>query len=433
MRNHRDILGWFGSVMLATVVAPLAACTTGVPNDTDTESDVISRSDTCTQQRFEDEAGGRWVLRQPGAAKRAAALAPGQRAPWQQRAPKPPRTTPMPVAELAEGMRAVTLRDGCEYVEDSAQVARAEWSVANRSRVFDFPGSTGSLPPNDASPEGGGVRGTAPGTVAPSVVLGSDQREPRSDNTSYPMRTQILLSGSGGTACSATMIGESTALSAAHCFHDSANWLPDYSWSPGVDSQDSVRFPYNAGVGAAYPSINPNNPMIFRCYWVTIPGGWISSGGDRDWDYAVIEFNNASCPLRPGATVGWLGWGTQSDDTIESNIHYVYGYPGNANGSTTCGSLNGCFGPAAAPGGSCRWPKIWGWGMDGLSAWSTTLSHDIDTSGGQSGSGLYNIAQGFRKVVGIHVGCQENLFGDYNQARRIDSSVVSFIQAHSAL
>jgi V8-like Glu-specific endopeptidase len=71
--------------------------------------------------------------------------------------------------------------------------------------------------------------------------------------------------------------------------------------------------------------------------------------------------------------------------------------------------------------------------MTGLSAWSTTLSHDIDTSGGQSGSGLYNTAQGFRKVVGVHVGCQENLFGDYNEARRIDSSVVSFIQSHSAL
>jgi V8-like Glu-specific endopeptidase len=173
--------------------------------------------------------------------------------------------------------------------------------------------------------------------------------------------------------------------------------------------------------------------MVAQCYWVTIPGGWISSGGDRDWDYAVIEFNNASCPLKPGATVGWLGWGTQSDATIESNIHYVYGYPGNFNGSTSCGVANGCFGATAGGGGSCFWPKIWGWGMSGLSAWSTTLSHDIDTSGGQSGSGLYNTAQGFRKVVGVHVGCQENLFGDYNEARRIDSSVVSFIQNNSAL
>jgi hypothetical protein len=40
------------------------------------------------------------------------------------------------------------------------------------------------------------------------------------------------------------MIGESTAISAAHCFHDSNNWLPAYSWTPGADSQDSVRFPY---------------------------------------------------------------------------------------------------------------------------------------------------------------------------------------------
>ena len=389
------------------------------------EDDARADARTCPRERFEDELGRRWVLRQPAPVERARELRPGEKPPWEKPETES-RLASMEADELAEMMRAVTIVDDCEYIEERANRAAAEWVIANRATVFDFPGSTGSMPAEEV-PEGAAAQAAA----SPSIVIGSDQREKRNDNTSFPMRTQILLTGSG--ACSATMIGELTAISAAHCFHDSNNWLPDKSWAPGADSQDAVRFPYNPAPGAAYPLTNPNNPATFQCYLVTVPGGWLSSDGDRDWDYAVIEFNNPSCPLKPGGTVGWLGWGTQSDDTIEDNQHWVYGYPGNFNGSTNCGKFDGCFGPTAGPNFSCFWPKIWGWGMGGLSAWSTTLSYDIDTSGGQSGSGVYNKAQGFRKVVGIHVGCQENLFGDYNQARRIDSSVVSFIKSHSKL
>lgn len=424
--------GHLAAILLPLVSSTFWACgVEDAPQQADLEAAASSPAEaaSCARQRFEDELGRRWVLRQRGPVKLAAALAPGEKAPWQRPRATPPRTGMLPAAELAEGMRAVTLRDGCEYVEEAPRLAQAEWAHANRSRVIDFPGSTGSLPV-EGPLEASGTHNLPDGSAG--LVIGADQRELRGDNTAFPMRTQILLASSS-SACSATMIGESTAISAAHCFHDSSNWLPAYSWSPGVDSQDTVRFPYNPTPGAAYPSTNSSNRMISQCYVVTIPGGWISSGGDRDWDYAVIEFNNPSCPLKPGATVGWLGWGTQSDATIESNTHYVYGYPGNASGATGCGVPDGCFGPTAGGGGSCFWPKLWGWGMSGLSAWSTTLSHDIDTSGGQSGSGLYNTAQGFRKVVGVHVGCQENLFGDYNEARRIDSSVVSFIQSHSAL
>ena len=108
----------------------------------------------CANPRFEDELGRSWILRQPGPVKLADALAPGQNAPWQKRRTTAPRTEMMPAAELAEGMRAVTLRDGCEYVEETPRLTQAEWALANRSRVFDFPGSTGSLPAEGSSPEG---------------------------------------------------------------------------------------------------------------------------------------------------------------------------------------------------------------------------------------------------------------------------------------
>jgi V8-like Glu-specific endopeptidase len=376
---------------------------------------------------FTDKNGRKWRARTN--VPFAKEPEPGEKARWErpkrENVLKPPRQ--MTDAELARAMRPVALSDKCEYVSDPdtrvAQLARR-----NIDRIMTFRGSRGSIGGKEEAekvPIPKRVKGQKQQDDPQNIIIGTDQREKRRDNTSYPMRTQVLLSNqNGGGRCSGTMIGPSTMITAAHCVHDSNNWLATKTWSPGVDSEDTVDFPYNPFSGG-YPSNNASNTAIFQCYWVTIPGGYLD-GGDDEWDFAVIEFAGGynNCNLSPGNTVGWLGWGSQSNATIENNINYIYGYP--AGGTTPkCGVVSSTCG-----GGSCNWPQIWGWGRSDFEADGDSIEHRVDTSSGQSGSGIYNMAQGFRKVIGIHLGCESST---ENRGRRIDGTVIDFVKAHSAL
>ncbi|MFN0165454.1 MAG: trypsin-like serine peptidase [Bryobacteraceae bacterium] len=337
---------------------------------------------------------------------------------------KPP--SQMTLDELAHAMRPVALVNGCEYVREP-DVQLAEWVQRYQNTTLTYEGSRGSAPSEPEIEEGPSARTSLKGAGQRMTIIGSDLREKRRDNTSYPMRTQVLLSNlSGGGRCSGTMIGASTMITAAHCVHDGDTWKATKTWSPGVDSQDAVDFPFNPW--ASYPSNNASNPMVFQCYVVTVPGGY-ADGADSEWDFAVIEFSNMfpeiqNCNLFPGNTVGWLGWGSQSSSTIEGTTNYIYGYPGNST-ATKCGVAGG-----TCAGGPCNWPQIWGWGRSDVDVDGETLEHRIDTTGGQSGSGVYNKAQGFRKVIGIHQGCNSST---ENRARRIDSTVIGFVKSNSAL
>lgn len=336
---------------------------------------------------------------------------------------KPP--SKMTMEELAQAMRPVALVNGCEYVREP-DVQLAEWARRYQNAVLTYEDSRGSAP-SEPEVEEGSSRTSTKDAGPRMTIIGTDVREKRRDNTSYPMRTQVVLSNlSGGGRCSGTMIGASTMITAAHCVHDGDNWKETKTWSPGADSQDTVDFPYNPW--SAYPTSSSSNPMVFQCYVVTIPGGY-ADGADDEWDFAVIEFSDMfpeipNCNLFPGNTVGWLGWGSQSSSTIEGTINYIYGYPGT---STTpkCGVPGG-----TCAGGPCNWPQIWGWGRSDVDVDGDSLAHHVDTTGGQSGSGVYNKVEGFRKVIGIHQGCNSST---ENRARRIDSTVIGFVKANSAL
>jgi glutamyl endopeptidase len=333
----------------------------------------------------------------------------------------------MTLDELARAMRPVTLVNGCEYVREP-DVKLAEWARRYQNEVLTYEGSAGKAPSEREVEEGNGIRTSIKGADNNrATIIGTDLREKRRDNTSYPMRTQVVLSNlNGGGRCSGTMIGASTMITAAHCVHNGDNWLATKTWSPGADSEDTVDFPYNPW--ASYPTNNAANPAVFQCYVVTIPGGY-ADGADSEWDFAVIEFSDMfpeiqNCNLFPGNTVGWLGWGSQGSSTIEDSINYIYGYPGTST-AKKCGVAGG-----TCAGGPCNWPQIWGWGRSDFEVDDEMLEHHVDTTGGQSGSGVYNKAQGFRKVIGIHQGCNSST---ENRARRIDSTVIGFVKSNSAL
>jgi V8-like Glu-specific endopeptidase len=215
---------------------------------------------------------------------------------------------------------------------------------------------------------------------------------------------------------SGSLIGRSTAMSVAHVFWDEASdaWEADHVWAPGFDSQDGESSPWGDW---------------FRCYWVTIPTAYTNNVNQNTWDFAVLDFNVGCNSLdngvnsdRPGSTVGWLGHYTASESQIEGATGHVRGYPG----SGTCGSA----------GQACN-TRVWG----DVSSDSETdasadeIRHSADTSSGQSGSAFYRYADPSCAgcdfgpyLVGMHrVGGPTT-----NGARRYNSTVRSFVQAHSS-
>lgn len=257
-----------------------------------------------------------------------------------------------------------------------------------------------------------------PSTGQPKTanIIGVDDRFSLPYGTVYPYRTVAALN-SNGHGCTKTLIGASTAISAAHCYHNGSGWLPTSTWSFNANSTAGVVNPYNPW--GAYPS-TASNSAVLGCYTVTVPGCW--DGSNEDCDYAVIEFSNMypNCNLYPGNTLGWLGWGAESSATIRAYEAEMYGYAQDA--------------PCA--GGSCEFPLLWGQTQDPGRIGPCGLTHQMctqfDATGGDSGSAIWNNAPGYPEVIGIMWGWV-NSDPTYNRIVRLDSVSTNFIATYSAL
>lgn len=333
------------------------------------------------------------------------------------------------VEKLAESLRGLALYQGHVFLE-----AKPPLELARRAKehhrllqqgvseqelerlLRSVPATQGTAA---RTPDFKKVEGT--GRPVLQIVHGADDRFVF-DNLVYPHRAQIVFDNTGsnssidGSEGSGSLIGRSTALSAAHVFWDEGNgtWEADHKWAPGFDSQDGDSSPWGDW---------------FRCYWVTIPVAYTTNINQNTWDFAVIDFNvgcnsvdNGVNSDQPGATVGWLGHYTASESTIESLTGHVRGYPG----AGTCGN----------PGQACN-VRVWGdiSSSGETDASSDEIRHQADSSGGQSGSAFYHYADPSCSgcdfgpyLVGIHrVGATAS-----NGARRYNSTVLSFVQAYSS-
>lgn len=289
-------------------------------------------------------------------------------------------------AQLAEALRPIVLRGGHEYLgERSAKfVTRLRENKSDR-RTHSF------SPLVRAKNERSDVN-----KQQKSGIIGADNRVVRRSNTEYPWSTVTYLPrDSGGYSGSGTMIGPSTALTAAHVVHNGTNWLELPQVAPGSDYEDSTSFPFGQ----------------FGCYTVSIPTAWINNnGGDARFDYAVIEF--AGCGDFPGRATGWKGFWVAPDSVITGNLMYVYGHPSDR-----------------------VQPQIWGNEGNGILN-ADYINFFMDAWFGDSGSGLYVYdVDGWPYVVGILRGAT-GAIGDNtkpNFGRRITSEVFDFIVANSEL
>jgi V8-like Glu-specific endopeptidase len=337
-----------------------------------------------------------------------------------------PNPYDLSVEELAEAMRPVAYWRGCEYTTAEAPLDWAQAAIERRGIGETNPEYEGRDPGPPSAEEGHG-------DIEQRAVFGSDNRERRQDHTSNPMRRQVRLHINGTTlswGCSASMIGQSTAITAAHCLHNGTGWKGSVDWSPGVNSQATVVRPWGHATAPTYPAATTQ--PYEDCSYKVVPGGW--AGSDYNWDFAILEFKNfggsfvTGCGYTPGDQVGWFAWGWQSDSLIQDYDGYIYGYPGqtSSDGSGGGDAYTGCA------GGHCYTPSIWGWGGPvgtNLLNPYRVYTH-IDVTPQQSGAGIYNKYDGTtRRVFGVISGVQ----GSSNFGRRIDADAATWIKGVSAL
>ncbi|WP_299494581.1 trypsin-like peptidase domain-containing protein [uncultured Shewanella sp.] len=179
-----------------------------------------------------------------------------------------------------------------------------------------------------------------PETYSPHVVIGTDERLPITDTRVRPH----LYNGKIDTGCTGTLISPLHVLTAGHCVSDGeGQWYRELDFTAGQNGNDK-----------------PWETMTWKKVMTTT--AWHTQR-DYNFDYALIVLDDA-----PHG--GHSGWGTYSD-----GLHSVTGYPADKS-----------------------WRTMW---TDSGETSSSTyrVCYTLDTSGGQSGSGIKD-ERGY--VRGVH-------------------------------
>lgn len=236
-------------------------------------------------------------------------------------------------------------------VSDTGEVpAFVPGATPNESEAFRGTGDLADAAGVDTDPAPlSGTFAPARSGFTPSSVIGTDDRVRVTDTTTYPERASALIlfdtPSGGGAMCTGWFYDESAIATAGHCLytHDGANsgWNTNFRVYAG---RDATNQPYGeCGHTTAY-SVN----------------GW-TQDANPEFDYGALALD---CSV--GQTVGWFGLRWQ-DASFDGQSATVTGYPGEKS------------------------PSYSQWTHTNTIQESQTrrLYYDIDTTGGQSGSAVY--------------------------------------------
>lgn len=276
------------------------------------------------------------------------------------------------VSELAEKLRPRRLVGQYEY-----RLAEPDFDLAQRITDSVFVPTTNAKPPSVP----------ADSALKSQYVIGNDDRQHVINSAVFPGSAFAKLSQN----CTATMIGRSTALCAAHCFYQYGAWISTNWMAFGANNWGTVT--------------NPFGTFVFDS--ITMPGAWSGNwtSSDLDWDFAVLEFS----PTRyPGDSTGWMG-----TEWNMGGFQYFIGYPTDK-----------------------AWESQWvkGGAYDTItgtyaSANGARYVHFIDIYDGDSGACGYNTSS---RCTGIQSTKWSESYAPYvwNEARRWDSTTHGFFDAY---
>jgi V8-like Glu-specific endopeptidase len=197
------------------------------------------------------------------------------------------------------------------------------------------------------------------------AVIGTDDRVQIANTATYPWRVHasLLITAADNSQWIGTgwFIGPHTLITAGHVVfiknsgvQGRDGWVNRITVMPG---RNGSTLPYGSVISSSFRSVV----------------GWTGSG-DQNYDYGAIII-----PTELGNLVGWLGFGVWSDADLLASTGNISGYPGDK--------------PAGTQWYHAR--KI-------VSVNSRKVFYDIDTAGGQSGSGVYRIINGARYGIAVH-------------------------------
>jgi V8-like Glu-specific endopeptidase len=318
-----------------------------------------------TGEDFTDELGRRWIaveqvehvgLKEINVAEteteRRNADQPDHRPP-----PEPdPRT--LSREDLAEKLRPRRLVGDYEY-----RLEEPDYEVADRILAMEEPQHTNGWPGSGSA-------------FSPQYIIGPDDRQRVQNPRFFPGAPNARLQDQN---CTATMIGPSTALCAAHCFYN-GGWIASRIITFGADT------------------VAPTAPFgSFLADSLTLPGAWNSN--EWDWDFAVLEFS----PSRPdiGRQTGWHG-------TME-----------NFNGGKTM------VGYPADKGGE-SWMK----GGTFTATTGSRYQHNLDAVPGDSGAGTWDNADQRCNGIQSTQWFQGSPFRVWNEVRRWDVTTYNFFHTY---
>jgi V8-like Glu-specific endopeptidase len=280
-------------------------------------------------------------------------------------APPPPQT--LPVQYLAEKLRPRRLVGGYEY-----RLELPDLDLAEKILFGGTPRPTDSFRPSTV--------------VAPQFIIGADTRIRLATPGVYPGSAFAHLS----QTCTATMIGPSTALCAAHCFYNQNGWIQSQSITFGADTVPP-------GPGAPFGSSLADS--------VTLPGAW--NGTDWDWDFAVLDFGTSSL----GRSTGWFGTEANDGSSAPTDSQTIIGYPFDK--------------PVPS-----SWLKVGSY----TAASGARYEHNIAVVAGDSGACAYNVHGRCTGIQSTQWCCgadPSNPTRVWNEVRRWDSTTYNFFHAHS--
>jgi len=268
-------------------------------------------------------------------------------------APSPTETNSRPPSEGVNPKTPKAREDGSEGVKGFklklTETAMAEaFKAPNTSKLRDIGEASFGPPPPRAE-----------------TVHGPDDRVKITNTSVYPWRVHasLLITAADGSGWIGTgwFIGPHTLMTAGHVVYIKNSGVPGRDgWVRSIEVM-----PGRNGSALPYGKVTSKN---FRT--VT---GW-ANNGDENFDYGAIII-----PTNLGNTTGWFGFGVYSDATLLASVGNISGYPGDKPAGTQWYDAH----------------RI-------ASVNARKVYYDIDTFGGQSGSGVYRITSAGRFGIAIH-------------------------------